>query len=76
MLLAALKSVRLPLAQQEHVPAYIVCSNAALADMTLKRPHTPEAFLDVSGIGEFKAARYGKTFLAAIAAFEAESDAT
>ena len=75
-LLAALKSVRLQLAQQEHVPAYIVCSNAALADMTLKRPHTPEAFLGVSGIGEFKAARYGKTFLAAIAAFEAESDAT
>jgi len=69
-LLAALKSVRLQLAQQERVPAYIICTNAALADMVLRRPHTPEEFLRVSGIGEFKAARYGKTFLAAIAEYE------
>jgi len=38
--------------------------------MALKRPHDMDDFLTVSGIGESKAARYGKTFLAAIAAYE------
>ena len=69
-LLSALRSARLRLAQKERVPAYIICNNAALADMALKRPHTMEEFLAVNGIGEFKAARYGKTFLEVIAEYE------
>ena len=69
-LLSALRSARLQLAQKERVPAYIICNNAALADMALKRPHTMEEFLAVNGIGEFKAARYGKTFLEVIAEYE------
>ena len=69
-LLSALRSARLRLAQKERVPAYIICNNAALADMALRRPHTPEEFLAVNGIGEFKAARYGKTFLDVIAEYE------
>ena len=69
-LMQLLRAVRLKLAQKERVPAYIVCNNAALADMALKRPHTPEEFLEVNGIGEFKAARYGGAFLAAIAEYE------
>ena len=69
-LLEFLRAVRLKLAQKERVPAYIVCNNVALADMALKRPHTPEEFLEVNGIGEFKAARYGAAFMAAIAEYE------
>ena len=69
-LLEYLRAVRLRLAQKERVPAYIVCNNAALADMALKRPRTPEEFLEVNGIGEFKAARYGAAFIAAIAEYE------
>ena len=65
-LFTALKAVRTQVAQAEHVPAYIVFSNATLADMAAKAPRTMEGFLEVSGVGEAKAGRYGKAFLAAI----------
>ena len=67
-LLAALKVERYRLAQKEGVPAYIIFSNAALADMASRMPHSMEEFLEVSGVGEKKAARYGEDFLAVIAA--------
>jgi len=65
-----LRTVRTQLARQEHVPAYIILSNAALVDMAQKRPHTRAELLDVSGIGEVKAQRYGKIFLNAILEWE------
>ena len=66
-LLAALKAERLRLAQSEGVPAYIVFSNATLADMAEKRPSTMDEFLQVSGVGAVKAARYGEAFLRVVA---------
>jgi len=69
-LLSALKALRLALAQQSGLPAYIVFTNAALADMAAKRPRTMEEFLEVSGVGQAKAARYGKRFLAEIAKYQ------
>ena len=68
----ALRSLRAELAQREGVPAYIIFSNATLADMALKRPGDLRSFKNVSGVGEYKAARYAEPFLAAIAAWEAE----
>ncbi len=68
-LLAALKALRSRLAREAGVPAYIVFSNAALADMAARRPRTPEEFLEVSGVGQVKAAQYGETFLREIAAY-------
>ncbi len=62
-LFAALKALRTKLAQEENVPAYIIFSNAALADMTVKQPQSMAEFLRVSGVGEVKAARYGQAFL-------------
>ena len=59
-----LKALRLKLAQQENVPAYIVFSNAALEDMARREPRTMEEFLQVSGVGAYKAERYGAAFLA------------
>lgn len=65
-----LRSVRLELAKQERVPAYIILSNAALADMAQKLPRTRQELLNVSGIGEVKAQRYGDVFLKAIQDWE------
>ena len=48
-LFAALKAERTRLAAAEGVPAYVVFSNATLADMAAKAPHTMEDFLEVSG---------------------------
>ena len=62
-LLAALKALRSRLAKEEKVPAYVIFSNATLEDMAGKAPKTMEQFLEVSGVGEVKAHRYGKAFL-------------
>lgn len=67
-LLAALKSLRTRIAAEENVPAYVVFTNASLIDMAQKRPTTLEAFLTVSGVGSFRAARYGARFLETIRA--------
>lgn len=69
-LLDVLKSVRMRLAQEENVPAYIVFSNATLADMAAKRPHTEAEFLEVNGVGARKSERYAAAFLAAICAYD------
>lgn len=65
-LFAALKALRFKLAREENLPAYIIFSNAALSDMAAKQPRSMSEFLQVSGVGEIKAARYGKAFLEAI----------
>ncbi|WP_325199397.1 DNA helicase RecQ [Oscillibacter sp.] len=65
-LLSALKALRFRLAQEAGVPAYVVFSNAALADMAALRPLDMEEFLQVSGVGRVKAERYGEAFLQAI----------
>ena len=54
------------------VPAYVVFSNATLADMAAKRPADMVDFMDVSGVGEYKAARYGRAFLEVIRNWESK----
>lgn len=71
-LFAALKAVRMTIARQENVPAYVVFSNATLMDMADKAPCSMVEFLEVSGVGEVKAERYGQTFLDAIIAYQQE----
>lgn len=66
LLLTSLKAHRMQLAQKEGVPAYIIFSNATLADMARKRPVSIEALLEVSGVGKIKARRYGNSFLRVI----------
>lgn len=70
-----LRELRGRLAREENVPAYVVFSNVTLADMAAKRPETQEEFLNVSGVGEFKAQKYAKPFLAEIAAWMGEEEA-
>lgn len=71
-LLSALKALRTRLAQEAGVPAYVIFSNAVLADMAEKRPRTMPEFLDVSGVGEIKAGRYGGAFIKTIAEYMKE----
>ena len=59
----ALRELRGELARESGVPAYVVFSNATLQDMARKKPRTTAEFKRVSGVGEMKAAWYGKAFL-------------
>jgi ATP-dependent DNA helicase RecQ len=63
-LFAKLKAQRMALAQAEKVPAFVIFSDATLADMCKKRPRTEAELLQVSGVGQKKLERYGKQFLA------------
>ena len=71
-LFAALKATRFRLAQQENVPAYLIFSNATLTDMANRMPRNRFELLDVAGVGEVKAERYGEAFLETIADYLAE----
>ncbi len=68
-LLDALKALRLQLAREEDVPAYIVFSNAVLSEIARRRPRDMSQFLEIPGVGYVKAARYGSQFLDVVAAY-------
>jgi len=59
----ALRTLRKEIAESEEQPAYVVFGDAALVDMAKLRPQNDTEFLNVSGVGESKLARYGFEFL-------------
>ena len=65
-LLADLYALRKRLASKQKVPAYLVFSDATLREMVQKKPFSTDELLNITGVGEKKAARYGTIFLAAI----------
>ena len=62
-----LRALRKRLADEQRVPAYVVFSDATLAEMAARKPATEEALLEVSGVGQSKLQRYGDAFLEVIA---------
>jgi ATP-dependent DNA helicase RecQ len=67
----SLRTLRKSLADREGVPAYIVFNDRVLRELVLRRPRTEAEMLDVPGVGPAKLARYGATFLEAVAALDA-----
>ena len=62
-LLNALYARRKWLAGKQNVPAFMVFSDATLREMVEKKPLSLDELLNISGVGEKRAARYGTTFL-------------
>jgi ATP-dependent DNA helicase RecQ len=71
-LLAALKTLRLRLAKERQVPAYVVFSDRTLIDMAERRPQDLDDFAEVNGVGAAKLKEFGQAFLSAIAAHHAD----
>ncbi|MCL2282402.1 MAG: DNA helicase RecQ [Fibromonadales bacterium] len=65
-LFMALRDLRLEIAREQDVPAFVIFPDSALIDMCIKMPTTKEEFLNVSGVGQVKMERYGERFLKAI----------
>lgn len=57
------------IASKQNVPAYVVFSDAAIGK---KRPHIPDGFLVVSGVGKAKLDKYGREFIDIIVGFDGE----
>jgi ATP-dependent DNA helicase RecQ len=58
-----LRGLRKAIADAEHVPAYIVFSDAVLRAMAAAVPRTERELLAISGVGPVKLERYGDRFL-------------
>ena len=65
-LLSRLTRLRRSIAEEQHVPPFIIFTNATLRDMAVKRPRTRREMLRVDGVGEGKMDRYGDMFLRVI----------
>ena len=72
-LLTALKALRLTIANENNVPAFVIFSDVSLVDMCLKRPHSEIELLAVSGVGQVKLERYGARFLQLLNSQQAEA---
>lgn len=68
-LLDRLKEVRKDISAKENVPAYVVFSDATLTDMVRKQPKDLDEIRQVSGVGEVKSVKYGRSFISAIRKF-------
>jgi ATP-dependent DNA helicase RecQ len=73
-LLATLKVVRLRLARERDVPAYVIFSDRTLIDMAERRPRTMDEFAAVNGVGAAKLKDFGRVFVDAIADFAASHE--
>ena len=65
-LLAVLKALRLELARERGVPAYVVFHDRTLIDMVRRQPGTREELAEINGVGAAKLERFAEPFLAAI----------
>ena len=62
-LLTLLKSLRLHLARENGVPAYLIFNDATLLEMAARKPRNEAELLQVSGVGPAKLEKYGAAFL-------------
>jgi ATP-dependent DNA helicase RecQ len=68
-LFESLRALRRQIADERHVPAYVVFGDGTLRDMARVRPGSPTSLLNVRGVGERKLADLGQRFLEHIAAY-------
>lgn len=67
-----LKKLRLKMAKEEEIPAYLIFNDATLKEMEKLRPMTDEEFMEISGVGRQKMQNYGYQFIKEIIAFSKE----
>ncbi len=65
-LLGHLKQVRMTLARERGVPAYVIFPDRALHDMAIKKPSTIDEFAEVHGVGRAKLKDFASIFMDAI----------
>ena len=73
-LMKMLKDLRKKVGRQKGVPPFVIFQDPSLEDMTLKYPITLKELENVHGVGEGKAKKYGKDFVALIADYVEEYD--
>ncbi|MDT0606958.1 RecQ family ATP-dependent DNA helicase [Croceitalea rosinachiae] len=73
-LLRLLKDLRKKEAKKNDVPPFVVFQDPSLDDMSLKYPISMEELLNIHGVGEGKAKKYGKPFVSLISTYVEENE--
>ena len=74
VLMGMLRELRKKVAKKLGVPPFVVFQDPSLEDMALKYPIDIEELGNVHGVGEGKAKKYGKDFVALIARYVEDND--
>ena len=64
-----LRAVRLELAKDEHIPPFVIFSDATLWDMAALKPDSLDAMSQIKGVGSFNLHKYGRQFVGAIQSY-------
>ena len=73
-LMGMLRDLRKKVAKRLGVPPFVVFQDPSLEDMALKYPVTTEELVNIHGVGEGKAKKYGKEFVELISRYVEEND--
>jgi len=73
-LMGMLRDLRKKVAKRLGVPPFVVFQDPSLEDMALKYPVTNEELVNIHGVGEGKAKKYGKEFLELISRYVEDND--
>ena len=66
---ALLRAKRKELADEAGVPPYVIFADRTLVEIAAYAPQSAERLLDISGVGQVKARRYGEAFLEIVRAY-------
>ncbi|MFC0519477.1 DNA helicase RecQ [Mesonia maritima] len=75
-LMKMLKDLRKKVAKKKEVPPFVVFQDPSLEDMAVKYPITMQELINIHGVGEGKAKKYGREFLQLIESYVADNDIT
>lgn len=76
VLMGMLKDLRKKVAKKLEVPPYAVFQDPSLEDMTIKYPITIDELVNVHGVGDSKARKFGQEFIELIKNYVEENDIT
>ena len=65
-----LRTKRKQIADNEHVPPYVIFADTTLFDLTTKKPQSLEDFSHIFGVGRYKLEKYGNQFLEILKKYE------
>jgi ATP-dependent DNA helicase RecQ len=74
LLMAMLRELRKKVAKKLGVPPFVVFQDPSLEDMALKYPISQEELINIHGVGEGKAKKYGKEFIELINRYVVDND--
>lgn len=74
VLMSMLRDLRKKEAKKLGVPPFVVFQDPSLEDMALKYPISQEELINIHGVGEGKAKKYGAAFVALISRYVADND--